>query len=66
MNWESVSAFIDMGGYGVYVWGSFAVTFELMAWELLTLRQRRRKALRNARIARTQEGNRGESHEIAS
>ena len=25
MNWGSVDAFLDMGGYGLYVWGSYGV-----------------------------------------
>ena len=25
MNWESPAAFLAMGGYGLYVWGSFGV-----------------------------------------
>jgi len=27
MHFESVGDFIAMGGYGVYVWGAFGVTF---------------------------------------
>ena len=26
MNWGSTSEFFAMGGYGLYVWGSFGVT----------------------------------------
>lgn len=46
MNWESVSAFISMGGYGTYVWGSFGVTAACFALELLALRARRRRITR--------------------
>ena len=31
MHWNSVSEFLAMGGYGFYVWGSFGVTFLVMA-----------------------------------
>ena len=29
MNWTSVSNFLDMGGYGFYVWGSYLVSLDL-------------------------------------
>lgn len=41
MVWNSVDDFINMGGYGFYVWVSFGVTFSCMAVELLLLRARR-------------------------
>ncbi len=31
--WNSFSDFIAMGGYGLYVWGSFGVTAAIMALE---------------------------------
>ncbi len=31
--WHSFSDFIAMGGYGLYVWGSFGVTAAIMAIE---------------------------------
>lgn len=41
MNWNSASEFWAMGGYGLYVWGSFGVTTVLMAFEVLqAVRQR--------------------------
>jgi heme exporter protein D len=42
MNWESLDAFLAMGGYGFYVWGSYAVTFALLVAEITLLRMRRR------------------------
>ena len=45
MKWNSTAEFFAMGGYGVYVWGSFAVTACLMTLEPLLLRHRRRAAL---------------------
>jgi heme exporter protein D len=42
MIWSSVHDFLRMGGYGLYVWGSFGVTALLMAVEVLWTRQQRR------------------------
>ena len=42
MNWESLDAFLAMGGYGFYVWGSYAVAFALLAAEIALLKMRRR------------------------
>lgn len=47
MIWGSVSDFFAMGGKGLYVWGSYGVTFLVMAFELVSLALRRR-ALRHA------------------
>lgn len=41
MYWESIDDFLNMGGYGLYVWVSFGVTFACMAIELFALRMRR-------------------------
>ncbi len=46
MNWSSWSDFFAMGGYGLYVWGSFAMVAAVLALEIGLLRLRRR-ALRN-------------------
>jgi heme exporter protein D len=54
--WGSWSDFAAMGGYGLYVWGSYLVTFALMAVEIVALRHRRRAALDNARRVRAAEG----------
>jgi len=45
MNWASWSDFFAMGGYAVYVWGSYGVTAGLIAVETFLLRNRRRDAL---------------------
>ncbi len=45
MNWASWSDFFAMGGYALYVWGSYAVTAGLIAVELILLTQRKRRAL---------------------
>ena len=45
MNWNSPAEFFAMGGYGLYVWGSFSVTAVCLTVEPLLLRQRRNAAL---------------------
>jgi len=40
MQWNSLSEFLAMGGYGVYVWPSFGMTAVCMMWEVLALRRR--------------------------
>ncbi len=42
MNWNSIGEFIHMGGYGLYVWGSFLMVAAVMALEVLQLRHRAR------------------------
>ena len=44
MNWVSVSEFFAMGGKGLYVWGSYGVTFAVIAIEIALLALRRRAA----------------------
>ena len=42
IHWSSFSDFIAMGGYGLYVWGSFGVTVLIMAVEpILVIRNRK-------------------------
>ncbi len=48
MNWGSMSEFLSMGGYGLYVWGSYAVTVLLMVCEPWLARRHRQRALRAA------------------
>ena len=45
MIWNSWSDFLAMGGYGLYVWGSFGVTAAAIAAEMWSVAARR-KALR--------------------
>ncbi|MFN2577315.1 MAG: heme exporter protein CcmD [Pyrinomonadaceae bacterium] len=42
MHWLSWSDFFSMGGYGFYVWGSYGITFALLAGEVLMLWKRKR------------------------
>jgi heme exporter protein D len=52
MNWNSVNEFLAMGGYALYVWGSYGVTALLVVMELMALRARRHKAMDELRRAR--------------
>jgi heme exporter protein D len=53
--WGSAAEFFAMGGYGFYVWGSFAVTAACLLAEPLLVRARGRRALEEAKMqARTQ------------
>ncbi len=45
MNWGSFDAFVAMGGYGFYVWGSYLVTAAGLAIEIALLVARRRRTL---------------------
>jgi heme exporter protein D len=36
--------FLHMGGYAFYVWGSYGVTFALLAIEVFVLMKRKREA----------------------
>jgi heme exporter protein D len=43
--WHSLDAFVAMGGYGFYVWGSYLVTAAGLAIEVALLVARRRRTL---------------------
>ena len=45
MDW---SKFFKMGGYALYVWGSYGVTFVLLAGEVLMLLKRKRNLAKRA------------------
>ena len=40
MKWESLSAFISMGGYGFYVWGSYGVALLCVIGETFLVKKR--------------------------
>jgi heme exporter protein D len=42
VNWGSLENFLAMGGYGFFVWTSYAVAFLLLAVELYLVARRRR------------------------
>jgi len=54
MNWGGLSDFLAMRGYGLYVWGSYAVTLALMLLEPLLVRRHRSRALRDAADVQTE------------
>ncbi|MGH8762235.1 MAG: heme exporter protein CcmD [Nitrosospira sp.] len=45
--WASLSEFLDMGGYGFYVWGSYLVAFICIAGEIILVFNRKRTLLRH-------------------
>ena len=56
MIWNSWSEFWAMGGYGLYVWGSFGVTALCVALEMIWVKNARAQALvqiRDELVAKT-------------
>jgi heme exporter protein D len=51
LNWNSASEFFAMGGYGLYVWGSYVVTAVFMVAEPLLARRHHRQALREVQLS---------------
>ena len=51
-----MSDFLAMGGYALYVWGSYGMTALLVVIELAALRARRVKAMDELRRARASMG----------
>ena len=55
IHWNSFSDFLAMGGYGLYVWGSFGVTALIMAAEpILVARSRKHTIARLQRQLRAE------------
>jgi len=54
MIWNSSSDFFAMGGYGLYVWGSYGVTAALMFLEPWMTARRHRRARQDALHAETE------------
>jgi heme exporter protein D len=50
IHWNSFSDFLAMGGYGLYVWGSFGVTVLIMAIEPIVVARNQRATI--ARLKR--------------
>jgi heme exporter protein D len=46
--WDTLLAWLAMGGYGLYVWGSLAMCALVIAGELLALRAQRHALLAEA------------------
>lgn len=55
MNWGSLGAFVAMGGYAGYVWGSYAVTAVCIALEVMLLVARSRRLRREINSEETNE-----------
>lgn len=49
MNWNSAGEFFAMGGYGLYVWGSFGACALALALESLLVGRRHGNVLRTLR-----------------
>lgn len=49
MNWDTFSDFANMGGYALYVWGSYLMAGAALGWEALMLVLRRRRAIETLR-----------------
>jgi heme exporter protein D len=45
MHWNSFADFVHMGGYGLYVWGSYGAALVLMLIEPVLATQRHRRSL---------------------
>ncbi len=56
-----MAEFFDMGGYALYVWGSFGATALLMIAEPILLSRRRKAALQS--VARLQRMNQESGYE---
>ncbi|MFO1194129.1 MAG: heme exporter protein CcmD [Rhodoferax sp.] len=54
MQWNSAADFFAMGGYALYVWGSFGVTVLALGVEVWLIRRRRAAALQAIRDERLQ------------
>ncbi|MCK9989854.1 MAG: heme exporter protein D [Rugosibacter sp.] len=60
MHWNSIGEFFAMGGYALYVWGSFGACALLLAMEPLLVKQRLsavRRLLRRERLAESLDKN---------
>lgn len=45
-----MSAWFDMGGHGLYVWGSYGLFVVVLIWDLLVPVLRRRRLLRTLNL----------------
>lgn len=45
MQWNSLQDFLHMGGYGLFVWGSYAMALLVMVAEPVLAQRRHRRAL---------------------
>jgi heme exporter protein D len=56
MNWGSLREFLDMGGYAIYVWPSFAACLVVAVGELWMVRRRHTKIVDRLRSQRSLQG----------
>jgi len=40
MNWGSLNEFLEMGGYGLYVWGSYGMALLCVVGEVVSLKMK--------------------------
>ena len=40
MSWGSLNEFLDMGGYGLYVWGSYGMALACIVIEIISVRNK--------------------------
>lgn len=55
MHWSGWGEFWLMGGYALYVWGSFAITGLLILMEVFLLRKNRNETMKQLRRMRNLE-----------
>ena len=55
MNWNSLDEFLHMGGYGLYVWGSYGVVALGIVIEVVAVRAGYKNAVETARNLEEQE-----------
>jgi heme exporter protein D len=56
MNWASASDFFAMGGYGLFVWGSYGAALVMFVLEPWLTARRHRQALQAAREVALEDG----------
>jgi heme exporter protein D len=66
VSWASWSDFLSMGGYGLYVWGSYGVTAVLLTIEVVLLLKRRRNILEYATLTARERRPGGRDHETTT
>jgi heme exporter protein D len=49
VHWSSLAEFAEMGGYALYVWGSFVMCAAAIGWEAVMLIAQRHRALEDLR-----------------
>jgi heme exporter protein D len=55
MHWASLNDFLAMGGYGLYVWGSYGALLILVVGEIFFLRRGQKETLKRLKRMRNWE-----------